>query len=91
MLVNKLKVARVINGDLTQQQLAELVSCSRQTIHSIESSKFIPSVELSLRIAAALGVTVEDIFSLNVGSNISSEGEPQQIASGLKKAQTKKD
>lgn len=91
MLVNKLKVARVINGDLTQQQLAELVSCSRQTIHSIESSKFIPSVELSLRIAAALGVTVEDIFSLNVGSNIFSEGEPQQIASGLKKAQAKKD
>ncbi len=63
-LKNKLKVARVTNGDLTQQQLADLVSCSRQTIISIESSKFIPSVELSLKLAKALGVPLEQIFYL---------------------------
>lgn len=68
-LKNKLKVARVTNGDLTQQQLAEKVSCSRQTIISIESSKFVPSIELSLKIAKALGVSVHDIFSLEDEEN----------------------
>lgn len=63
-LKNKLKIARVTNGDLTQQELADRVSCSRQTIHSIESSKFVPSIELSLKIAKALKVPVEEIFFL---------------------------
>ena len=63
-LKNKLKVARVTNGDLTQQQLADKVACSRQTIISIENSKFVPSVELSLKLAKALGVPLEQIFYL---------------------------
>ena len=61
---NKLKPLRVVNGDLTQQDLADRVSCTRQTIHSIESGKFLPSVELALRIAKVLGVKVEDIFQI---------------------------
>lgn len=61
---NKLKLMRVANGDLTQQELAEKVSCSRQTILSIESGKFLPSVELALKIARVLNVKVEDIFIL---------------------------
>jgi putative transcriptional regulator len=63
-LKNKLKLMRVANGDLTQQALADKVSCSRQTIHSIESEKFVPSVELSLKISKALGVKLEDVFYL---------------------------
>ncbi len=55
---------RVANGDLTQQALADKVSCSRQTIHSIESGKFVPSVELALKIARTLNVKIEDLFSL---------------------------
>ncbi|CAN5538897.1 helix-turn-helix transcriptional regulator [soil metagenome] len=61
-LRNRLKVMRITNGDLTQQALADKVACSRQTIHSIESDKFAPSVELAMKIAAALGIKVEDIF-----------------------------
>lgn len=53
-----------MNGDLTQQDLADLVKCSRQTIHSIESGKFVPSVELALRLARVLKVKVEDLFQL---------------------------
>jgi len=40
------------------------VGCSRQTINSIENNKFIPSVELALRIARLLNARVEDIFFL---------------------------
>lgn len=64
-LGNKLKIARVVHGDLTQQELADKVSCSRQTIHSIESAKFVPSVELALKISKTLGVPVEEIFYLD--------------------------
>jgi putative transcriptional regulator len=64
VLINKLKIARVTKGDLTQQELADMVSCSRQTIHSIESSKFIPSIELVLKIARALDYRVEELFYL---------------------------
>lgn len=64
MLENKVKLARVAKGDLTQQELADKVGCSRQTIHSIESGKFVPSVELALRLARELNVKVEELFSL---------------------------
>lgn len=61
---NKLKIARVTKGDLTQQELAEKVACSRQTIHSIETSKFVPSIELVLKLARTLDYTVEELFYL---------------------------
>lgn len=64
MVDNKLKIARVTCGNLTQAEVAEKVGCSRQTINSIENNKFIPSVELALRIAQLLRVRVEDIFFL---------------------------
>lgn len=64
-LQNNLKLCRVKAGDLTQQQLADLVGCSRQTINSIESGKFNPSIELVLKLAAALQTTVEELFFLD--------------------------
>lgn len=67
-LENKLKLARVARGDLTQQELADKAGCSRQTIHSIESGKFIPSVELALKLARILEMKVEEIFYLAEGT-----------------------
>lgn len=64
MIFNKVKLARIAKGDLTQQELADKVECSRQTIHSIESGKFVPSVELALKIARELDTKVEEIFML---------------------------
>jgi putative transcriptional regulator len=60
---NRLKEERLKNG-LTQVELAEMVGVSRQTIFSIEISKYVPSVTLSLKLARALGKTVEQLFIL---------------------------
>lgn len=63
-LRNNIKLARVKNGDMTQQGLADAVECSRQTISSIEKGKFKPSIELVLKLAKVLNVNVEEIFYL---------------------------
>lgn len=52
------------SAGLTQAQLAQLTGVSRQTIIATERGDYAPSVYLALRIAQALGTTVEDIFSL---------------------------
>ena len=63
-LKNKLKQFRFMNGELTQQDLAEKVSVSRQTIIAIEKGKFNPSMRLALLIARVFKVNVEEIFYL---------------------------
>ena len=63
-LKTQLKLFRVKNGDLTQQDLADKVGCSRQTINSIEKEKFKPSVELAIRLSKALECRVEDLFEV---------------------------
>lgn len=50
--------------NLTQSDLAEAVNVSRQTIHSIESGKFVPTTILALKLARLFEVRVEDIFIL---------------------------
>lgn len=62
-LRNHLKRLRS-EASLTQAQLAEAVQVSRKTINTVENGVFIPSTILSLKLARALGVTVEDIFEL---------------------------
>ena len=68
-LTNKLKLLRQRNGDLSQQQLAEMVGCSRQTIISIESGCKNPSVEIALKLSLALNIPVNDLFSLEEGKD----------------------
>ncbi len=53
-----------MNGELTQQELSEKVSVSRQTIIAIEKGKFNPSMRLALLIARVFNVNVEEIFYL---------------------------
>jgi putative transcriptional regulator len=55
---------RFDRGELSQQQLADMVSISRQTIISIEKGDYAPSVKLALRLAEVLGTTVEELFKL---------------------------
>jgi putative transcriptional regulator len=60
---NKIKVERAVNN-LTQEQLAEKVSVTRQTINAIELKKFIPSTVLAMKICKVFNKTIEDVFSL---------------------------
>jgi putative transcriptional regulator len=66
-LTNTIKVLRQKNGHISQQQLADIVGCSRQTIISIESGCKNPSVEIALKISHALKTPLDDIFSLEEG------------------------
>jgi putative transcriptional regulator len=60
---NKIKIERAING-LTQEQLADLVSVTRQTINAIELKKFVPSTVLALKICKVFNKTIEEVFCL---------------------------
>jgi putative transcriptional regulator len=66
---NTIKIDRAINN-LTQEQLANLVNVSRQTINAIELKKFIPSTVLALKIAKVFNKPVEEIFQLEEGEKI---------------------
>ena len=61
-LSNNLGRLRFENGQMTQQQLADKVSVTRQTIIAIEAGKYAPSLPLAFRIAQTFGVPIEDIF-----------------------------
>jgi len=60
---NKIKIERAVNN-LTQEQLAEKVSVTRQTINAIELKKFVPSTVLAMKICKVFNKTIEDVFSL---------------------------
>lgn len=63
---NKIKVGRA-EKDVTQQQLADAVGVSRQTIVAIEKGKFLPSTPLALKIGRFFEKPVESIFILEEG------------------------
>lgn len=57
----KLKAARAAH-DLSQQQLADAVGVSRQTINAIEKGDYNPTVKLCIAICKTLGCTLDDLF-----------------------------
>jgi putative transcriptional regulator len=58
---NRLKVYRAMHN-LTQEQLAEKIGVTRQTVIAIESNKYLPSLGLAFKIANVFDVRVEEIF-----------------------------
>jgi putative transcriptional regulator len=60
---------RFDRGELSQQQIAEMVKVSRQTIVSIERGDYNPSVKLALLLAKRLETTVEQLFELEENDN----------------------
>ena len=64
-LNNNLRRCRFEAGEISQQELANMVGVTRLTIHSIETGKFNPSVKLALKIGRFFNKSVEDIFYLD--------------------------
>ena len=62
-LETSMKVHRAIH-DLTQADLAALSGTTRKSINAIETGRMVPSVLLALKLAKALGTTVEKLFSV---------------------------
>ncbi len=62
ILTNRIRDCRTNDAGMTQQQLADLVGVTRQTINAIEANKYSPSLEVAFLIARALNSGVEDVF-----------------------------
>ncbi len=69
---NNIRTLRFMQGEMTQQELAEKVGVTRQTIIAMEKGKYSPSLELAFRIARAFNSPLEEVFSY----------EPVEKASG---------
>ena len=65
---NNIRKLRFFNGEMTQEQLAEIVGVTRQTIIAIEGGKYAPSLDLAFRIARAFGVPLDEVFSYTPGN-----------------------
>ncbi|MCM3737581.1 helix-turn-helix transcriptional regulator [Bacillus cytotoxicus] len=63
---NHVKIARV-KADLTQQQLADAVGITRQTVSLIEKGKYNPSLKLCLQICYAVNAKLDEIFWVDQG------------------------
>lgn len=66
---NKIRTYRFHTGEMTQQELAEKVGVTRQTIVAIEHEKYSPSLELAFRIARVFNVPLEEIFTYHYENN----------------------
>lgn len=59
---NKIRECRFFADEMTQQQLADQVDVTRQTIMAIEKGKYSPSLEVAFKIAHAFGKSLDEVF-----------------------------
>ena len=65
---NEIRALRFQHGEMTQQQLADQVGVTRQTVNAIEGGKYSPSLEVAFRIARVFGKPLEDVFQFGAES-----------------------
>jgi putative transcriptional regulator len=63
---NRIRELRFKAGEMTQQDLAESVGITRQTVIALEKGKYYPSLELAFRIANVFKVPLEEVFQFDV-------------------------
>lgn len=61
-ITNAIRALRFARGEMTQQQLADRVGVTRQTVNAIEGNRYSPSLEVAFRIARVFGVPLERVF-----------------------------
>ncbi len=59
---NSIRALRFHHGEMTQQELADRVGLTRQTIIAVEQGRYAPSLEAAFKIARVFGVPLEDVF-----------------------------
>ncbi len=62
---NQIRRLRFDSDEMTQQELAELIGVTRQTVVAIEGDKYAPSLEVAFRIATIFDVPLDSVFSYN--------------------------
>jgi putative transcriptional regulator len=62
VIKNEIRALRFRQGEMTQQELADRVGVTRQTINAIERNKYSPSLEVAFRIARVFNVPLEQVF-----------------------------
>ena len=65
IITNNIRKLRFNNHEMTQQELADAVGVTRQTINAIEAAKYSPSLELAFKIAAVFELPLEEVFLYN--------------------------
>ncbi len=68
VLSNTIRVERA-RKKITQAELAEAIHVSRQTIHAVEAGKFVPSINLALRMAKYFNIDFDELFQLEQEEN----------------------
>jgi putative transcriptional regulator len=63
---NHIRALRFAAGEMTQQQLADQVGVTRQTINAIEGGKYSPTLEVAFEIAGAFGVPLGQVFEYDL-------------------------
>jgi putative transcriptional regulator len=61
-ITNGIRRLRFEHGEMTQQQLADRVGVTRQTVNAIEAGKYSPSLEVAFRIAKVFALRVDEVF-----------------------------
>lgn len=61
-IVNQIRKLRFNHGEMTQQELADKVGVTRQTINAIEAAKYSPSLEVAFKIATVFDQPLEEVF-----------------------------
>ena len=62
LITNEIRALRFHQNEMTQQELADRVGVTRQTVNAIEGNKYSPSLEVAFRIARVFGVPLERVF-----------------------------
>jgi len=64
-ITNCIRRLRFDHHEMTQEELARKVGCTRQTIIALEAGKYTPSLALAFHLARAFGRTVEEVFTFH--------------------------
>ena len=63
---DRIRTLRFLANEMTQQELADKVDVTRQTINAVEAAKYSPSLELAFKIAFVFNTSIEDVFQFDI-------------------------